>query len=561
MSLKFKTGLAGMAFAAALASAASSPRKVVALGWQFHGVDPKELLANADAFEETGLDGVEISLNGRMPDGKEFSTSTVQINGRWRKKTHDYEPFVFDRSMFEHHIPVLRELVKRPCFRHSFLVAVYRSPRRYGRLDWRDDAAWARVATNSSVLASIARDGGVKGLVMDCEDYFQQSQYRVKPGDPPFDEASRLARQRGSEVFGAVFRAHPEATVLSFWLLSWNWGYFTSEDPLGDMRESGDLWPSFVNGVIDAMPPTATLVDGDEKGYGYDFRHGDFAASAYFQGVKALELVAPENREKYRRQVRIGFGLYLDRYVRPSKIGWFGKIDGTPGGHFRRNFSDACRFAQEYVWLWGEKRSWVKWNLWTGKAAKKKNYERTWEDDMPGMCEAVRFLKSGESGVERKFEEMRSAGALTNLVAAECMRPDGGVEWVGDPPEFSIVGVRSGKLEASVKGVKPGDWYAVEATMRGVAASGHVRFRAADGTWCAPPGGRKGLRVAPSDESGEVWRRGRAFVCVPPGSDELVVWLRSSSKMGPDFFTANGPDGDKSHRAAFKDVAIYKVFQ
>ena len=38
--------------------ASQYPRKVVALGWEFHPVSPETLFENADAFEKTGLDGV-----------------------------------------------------------------------------------------------------------------------------------------------------------------------------------------------------------------------------------------------------------------------------------------------------------------------------------------------------------------------------------------------------------------------------------------------------------------------------------------------------------------------
>ena len=368
-------------------------------------------------------------------------------------------------------------------------------------------------------------------------------------------------------MFGAVFREHPSAVILSFWLFSWRSDYAAQDDSVAAMRERGDLWPSFLNGILDVMPPSVTLVDGDEKAYGYEEKRGEYAASALNQRWKALELVEPENHAKYAAQVKTGFGHYLDRYLRPSKIGWFGPVDGTPTEHFRRNFSASCQYAQEYVWLWGEQQSWVKWR--GRKPHKRVNFAHTWEDDMKGLCETVALVKRGDQGIASKFAASAATGNLENLVSDASSfdanfeaRPAVSVPKTGADflAAHSIDVIRSGRMTATAKGVVPGDWYAVEVAARGINASAHVRWKAKDGGWCTPAGDRKMIVNTTADGDNESWRRGRVFVRVPPSAAELVVWMVSTSDMGPEAFGKDG-SGDDTHHAAFADVAVYKVFQ
>ena len=75
--------------------------------------------------------------------------------------------------------------------------------------------------------------------------------------------------------------------------------YFTSDTPCADVRAQGDLWPAFINGLMDALPPGARLVDGNEHAYRYEAERGDFFKSATVQRARALSLIAPENRAKY----------------------------------------------------------------------------------------------------------------------------------------------------------------------------------------------------------------------------------------------------------------------
>lgn len=129
------------------------------------------------------------------------------------------------------------------------------TPRTYtDRLDWADDKAWANFAANMSVAASLARDGGMKGLMLDPEEYASGRQYIHTPADPPFPATARLARQRGREVFSRVFKEYPDAVIFTLWYFGTYRNQTEKINPVGYADENGQLLPYFYNGMLDVMP-------------------------------------------------------------------------------------------------------------------------------------------------------------------------------------------------------------------------------------------------------------------------------------------------------------------
>ena len=157
-------------------------------------------------------------------------------------------------------------------------------------------------------------------------------------------------------MFGAVFRAFPDATVLAYQFFSIDRIYKASIDPVSEMRTRGDLWPAYCNGILDAMPAGAKIVDGDESGYRYEAAKGDFWRNASHQLTGVIPLVAKENRAKYRTQVSVSFGQYPDSYALfGPKSGWyFGPVRGSRLLHFEENLAQAVRASDEYLWFWGQ---------------------------------------------------------------------------------------------------------------------------------------------------------------------------------------------------------------
>ena len=189
------------------------PKKHVGLLFDVMRTSPSNILANADQFAEHApyLDGVAISLNEVPVVGADGTVVTSKLsrimNGSER----------WTRDALRGQIPVLREIVSKPHLAESFLLFWMSPPDRESRLDWSDDRAWANYAENMAVVSWLAKEGGMKGLMLDPEEYASALQYVHTPADPPFPEAAKLARQRGREVFSRVFKEYPDVVLFTLW--------------------------------------------------------------------------------------------------------------------------------------------------------------------------------------------------------------------------------------------------------------------------------------------------------------------------------------------------------
>lgn len=356
--------------------------KFIAHGWDCQSAHPDDVLASAAEFDKTPLDGVSLSIR--------FTNEALGVVCSY--KTMISDP-AWQWNDLEGYVPTLREIVKHRSLRESLLSA-FRCPKK--RLDWRDDAAWANFANNMRLLARLAREGNVKGLMIDPEDYPKSKQFYLQEGDLPYDETVAFARRRGREIFSAVFEEKPDVVILAFWLLATDKHVYNSHDPRAAMRECGCLFPAFMDGLMDVLPPTALLVDGNEGTYRCEAPYRDHYVDACQQRRNALDLLSPENRDKYRVQHRVGCGFFLDGYWYDSSNKWyFPPFNGTRADRLGLNLADAAQ-AADYVWLDGEWRTYVKWT----KARTKGHHlgdhflvRETWEEIMPGFWNEIRAAK------------------------------------------------------------------------------------------------------------------------------------------------------------------------
>ncbi len=529
------SGGCSLALALGVWGAAFEPvqKQFIAHGWDLLGVSPEEVLAHAAAFDRTGVDGVTLMIDRTLPDGRRISHTTIMNDTVW------------PREELRPTIKTFREIVKHPSLRASFISSWW-APRK--RLAWTDDAAWATFATNMATVAWLAKEGGLRGILVDAEDYPRSRQYTHLPGtDAAYDETARLARARGAQIFRAIFSEYPDVTFLSFWMLSLNSGYFKAANPIAAAKAHHDLWPWFVNGMLDVMPATAAFVDGNECAYHYRAAKGDFYRSAAQQHTAALGLIAPENRSKYRAHLRAGFGLYLDSYINPTNSPWYhGPVNGSRLAHFVQNLTQAADAADEYVWVYGEKRTWVPW-----KGVRRKNIETwgTWEKALPGFNDEMMGVNDPLGLVHRRRQLLEEAGAFTNLVAG-LKRP-----W----PVWQDEKMPRGKTGAAGEGVylenvssachlvhicpvKPGESYGVRMRMKGVGGHSTVYWQK-DGAWQWQLGG---VVLAFEDGTANAWRIGEALVRVPDGADRLVLQLSAARQRAGE-------------RVEFDQVEIFRL--
>ncbi len=370
------------ALAALCASAQGIAKKVIATGWDTLRMSPEEVLANASAFADTGIDGINLT----------FSTT---VGGRKMGFNSIFSNVEFRYDDLKKYVPVFQKIAVSPGLKDS-LLTVYWTPRPEQRIKWSDDAGWRIVANNMGVMAKLAKEGGLKGLFLDWEDYGNAGQFTRKEEDPEMPETIRLARQRGREIGKAVFDEFPDVAFFSYWwLCSSGWiAQLCAEER--DYALSKAVWPAFVNGLLDVMPDGARLIDGREHYHLESFRRDFYEHASRIQAA-CLGLVAPENRAKYRRAISVSFGHYLDMYTNPeTEARWYyGPEGGSRLEHFRRNLEQSFCAASEYVWIYGEKGLFVPLtgcaNGWIAK-------QQTWEEKLPGWQEAVKRVKR-ECGV------------------------------------------------------------------------------------------------------------------------------------------------------------------
>jgi len=441
--------VAGLAFVLAAASALplQAAKKYIFTSWEFGDATPAEVLEMGDAFDKTACDGVALNVAasccGRraIPDDPNWKYSDLE------KLEADFRGFARHRSL-----------------RESF-VFVDTAPRK--RFDWKDAKAWATFANNLGLFARLAKRGGVKGLLTDFEDYFRQEQYILKPGDGmEFPEACRLARKRGAEIFDPVFREYPDITILMYQLLTERREYGWVDDPVALVREKLDLWPAFVNGMFDVLPESAKIIDGNE-GYGYIAQAGnkDFFISATAQLVRLMPLIAKENRAKYRSQVSVSFGLYVDAYsMTNSSSGWYlGPVRGKRTNHLEDNLRQATACCDEYVWFWGEHGFWVDWPKriinWTWEEMHPWN--QTLDGNFDLLCRAV---KDPARCIQEERARQQAAGTFAELVKEQ--------------PAMDA----SNHVYHRVVGCGTDELYGLEVFVRGKAAAGDVYFQR-DGAW------------------------------------------------------------------------------
>lgn len=527
--------------AALAAFAAGAAPKFVAHGWDLLDAPPEVIAERADAFVAAGVDGIAICLpTTTQPDGTVISAISLPQDAPWRYETvAKYEP-------------ALTTISATHALTDNFIISLWNFRR--GRLGLTDDAAWARFSNNLRVMARLAKRGGMKGLMIDAEDYTKVRQFQRVAGDPDYDTAAQIARRRGREVFSGVFEEFPDATLLSFWFFTQDWAALRSPDPAAMVCAENSLWPHFLNGLLDVMPMTATLVDGDEGAYKFD-SPAAFNAGAVHQLTTALALVAPENRDKFRARARIGFGQYIDMYVNEEgKSGswYFGPVAGSRLEHFRRNLSSAADLA-DYVWIYGEKRAWLDWGE---KAPFRKtrgyNHRATWESALPGLAGVLAELRDPQGTAMRLADDLRAAGA-TNLYTANLLR-----RWAAPKDSlaaFTVIGgaggassslmvsnLQNAAIHVPVDGVREGETFVADFRLEGDAGGvAEVIWRTGGPfNWSL---GRHYMAASTPDSRGG--KRFSRIFHAPAGADGLM--FRVNFRQFP------------GEHAAFSDIVIFRL--
>ena len=294
-----------------------------------------------------------------------------------------------------------------------------------GTVRWNDDPGWTILRDKLSLLSDVARAGKVIGFALDFEDYGGGLFSWNPDSDPAWKKTNQLARKRGAEFIHALTDKFPSAVLMAYNLNNMLYSEGEADNPDSALRGNAyALLPAFINGMLDALPPQAKLIDG--CGYGYVMNSRTEFLERYrimkqWNGPCA-RLTAPENQAKYRTQVQAGFGLYLDSYINePGSSYYFGeKEGGTRLDHFIDNLKTALDCSDEFVWLYGEGGRWYGqkslYEFVENPEVKSVGKFRGWEQLLPGISEQIRWTRDPSGWANRRLERLKEEGKLVNLV-------------------------------------------------------------------------------------------------------------------------------------------------
>ena len=403
MSYRLMTALFGTILCAGTLSGANAnfalepQKKLIKFGWD--APTPAYLLKHLDEIENhmTPYDGMSIDLNSstkkKAPPGSKWERaagSASMMFGDWK----------WERSFFEREIAELKEAnAKLKYLKHNFIntnsMAVIKD-----KFDWFDDEIWSVITNNFALMASIAKETGCKGLLLDIEHYERQTFLYNPAMKHSYADTWDKVRQRGREFITAITKAYPDITLFTFFWLDQN---YVSADGVNSPYLKSEKWImglslAFINGIYDVLPETATIVEGMEAaGYRANSR-SDYETIAANRMKKSKWLIDPAHYDKYRRRTQLGIATYLDRYIHTDpKSVWFLSTDAKKNlERLKRNLGYALYFSDEYAWTWGEKRSWYPWKFtgWMKKACDAvKRPGPLWEDALPGITRGMIYAK------------------------------------------------------------------------------------------------------------------------------------------------------------------------
>lgn len=483
---------------------------------------PAAVLAHADELDKIPwLDGLAINLKGvevSTVDGSSAKSESMRV------MTHGHE---WSRKSVSTQLGIFRELVRHRCMKEGFLLVRMTPAANARRIAWNDDEEWARFSRNMAALAWFAKEAGLKGVMLDPGDRTRAVQYRYSPGDAPtFAECVALARRRGRELFSAIFKEHPSITLFFLRGLEDHVRSFTGKgqtDPKQLSDDAGELFPCFLNGMLDVMPVGVTFVDGAANS-GLSAVKGEWWDSAINRIVGAKPFIEPENLARYRAQLSVGQGLSFDRVPGADEDGResdAASVDRSPRERLRRNLDQMIEGADRYVCIFGGKGRIIDW--------KTPADGELWENQIPGLAETLMFAKDPDELMRRRMADLRRKGLLVNLVEGQCKLPQ--TYYLEDKPTRMAY-----PKPPSLKGVKPGELYCVRQAFRAWMREGLPEVKV---TWRKagqPVAENASVRLVTEPPRGNNPPTAQAYVAVPDGADELVVDVEGVMYPGDKYY-------------------------
>ena len=325
-----------------LSSTQQSPhslgKKIIEHGWDTMTTPIQAIEKNIEKMEEMPFDGIVFGIH----NSNVFSLEKL------------------DPVKYEADIKTCAN-IKWNKFTDNFLLMLVASDQ-----DWFNDEHWTLILEKTKQLARAARIARCKGVCFDQEPYGTNPWNYLKAAHrktKSFAEYEVVVRKRGAQFMRALESEMPGLTVLTFFQLS----YYTSllnpmssEERLKRMQEEGYAFlPAFLNGMLDAASEKVEIIDGNEGAYYYTSKDEYYEMYHTIHNLGEF-LIDTVNRDKYRKQVKVGQALYVDHYY-SGAFGLGGFLDEkAKDDWFSHNVYWALKTTDKYVWCYNEHMNWWK---------------------------------------------------------------------------------------------------------------------------------------------------------------------------------------------------------
>ena len=343
--------LATMCASACLAQEESGLAAKKIIGFAPDRVDTAYLREHVAAIEQLPLDGLILTVHDDNWMGRKDKRNSLWFGGvPYARKDFTNTIATLKATKFNRFTDNFMDLPvtvsKEPFIAGSGKLMAAPPSCRFANIDW-FDKDWARVAENGAVAAYVAREGGLKGLLIDVEAYggggglwkfpFLYEEYRKECEAAGIrahsaEECIAKVRQRGQEFMAAIGEVYPDITIIFIQNTGWT---------------GQEMVRSFVKGMLERRG-AATLIDGGEGGYPLVTYKG-------FARLREAAEGAHQSDEVFR-PLQYGFGVWVDHKPR-NHGGWhtdpadFHKNYRTPE-ELENTLHGALTAADRYVWLY-----------------------------------------------------------------------------------------------------------------------------------------------------------------------------------------------------------------
>ncbi len=234
------------------------------------------------------------------------------------------------------------------------------------------DAQWAVAMANLQAFADAARTGHLAGLAFDPEAYAgYRSLFDYRNYDSAqhsFAQCQAQLRARGAQFMTTLQQAYPGCRL--FLLTGLSSLKLMIEDAQKDASVYAaqlpsspyGLMPAWINGLLDALPPGAFLIDGNEVTYAY-YRSTWYAyEKGVIQNLGARDLLDAANRLKEAAQGGLAMADDLDatfdQYARPSNLAHYLPSALRPQ-FFEYQVYHGLLASDRYYWVYSEHADWL----------------------------------------------------------------------------------------------------------------------------------------------------------------------------------------------------------